>query len=205
MTGGGPGGSQMTRRRTFSKALALVAMTGLFGASTTAFAARSSIEVGGGVTDYNRALAGQTDPGVAWGANINLMATPIFGVELGYLGSRVNYDPTLGPSGLIHQNGGSARLRLNMATGQVRPFAFGGIGGSRLTTGDAVPLDSQTVLDLPVGAGLEVGFGDVFIVSARGIYNFMLDTDFPTGPAGAVIEDNAFDRWNVMLNIGARM
>lgn len=196
----------MTKRRTLRRALVLTAAAGLLAVGTTARAAPgSSIEVGGGVLDYNRGLAGQTDPGVAWGANLNLMATQVFGLELGYLGSRVNYDPTVGPSGLIHQNGGSAKLRLNMATGPVRPFAFGGVGASRLTTGDAVPLESQTILDVPAGAGIEFGIGEVFIVSARGQYNFMFESELVTDQVDDLVDTNAFDRWNVMLSIGARL
>src|SRR5260221_367989 len=49
-----------------------------------------SVVVQGGGVQYNQALAGQTDFGVAYGARVAVMPTPIVGFEVGYLGSQNN-------------------------------------------------------------------------------------------------------------------
>lgn len=165
------------------------------------------LEVGGGVSDYTRGLGPGTDVGPAWGAQMNVMPTPVLGIELGYLGSHVNYSGDAG-SGSIAQNGGSASLRVNVLTGRVQPFLFGGIGASRLSADSSVPVESETLLDIPAGAGLQVNITDRFNLSGRFRYNFQFDTDFGdavTDPSDADVDRQGFDRWIATLNIGTHL
>lgn len=192
-------------RRINRALLATVTVAAIAGWTTSAQAqAGLGLEVGGGVVDYTRGLNSGTDAGPAWNAQINIMPTSIIGVELAYLGSHVNYDGSAG-SGSIDQNGGTAALRVNVLPGRVKPFLFGGLGASRLSADPGVPVESDTLLDVPAGAGLQVNVTDKFTLTGRFRYNFQFDTDFGeavTDPGDADVDRRAFDRWAATLNIG---
>lgn len=181
-----------------------VAVLALAGASTAGAQAGLEVQAGGGLADYNRGLAADTGVGPAWTAGLSINPFPVLGVELTYLGSRVEY----GDAGAIRQNGGNAAVRLNLSPGLVTPFVFGGLGLSRISSDAAVPLADNTVLDVPAGAGIQLNLTDRFSVSGRFRYNFIFDDDFERvreEPSLADPERQSFDRWTATVNLGAKL
>lgn len=177
-------------------------------AATWAAPARAGslgVEAGGGVADYTRGLNPQTSAGPAWNAGVTFRVTEVLGLEALYTGSSVDYDAG-GVTGNIRQDGAAGLVRLNLATSAIRPFVFGGLGGAHVRADGAVPLESDTLLTVPAGAGVELSLGDVFSINGRVRYDFLLDSTaaelVSTSPDA---DREGFDRLGAFLSLSARL
>src|SRR5205823_3518545 len=94
-----------------------------------------SLVVQGGGAQYNRDLAGSTDVGALYGARLGIMPAPVFGIELGYLGTQNNVKQTLtyGGGERLITNGAQADVRLNVLPGAFTPYVFGGFGLTKVS------------------------------------------------------------------------
>jgi hypothetical protein len=123
------------------------------------------------------------------------------GAELAYVGT---LRQASGSDSDLLSNGAEAILRLQYpyATGtwRVTPFAFGGIGWSRVSLRDAEPgiPDSDDVGVVPFGAGLTLGYGR-FLVDARFTYRTGFDEDLALA-AGE--RPASLEQWGVGASVG---
>ncbi len=158
--------------------------------------------LGGGVTDFTKeAVKDRFDVGGTWDLRLGFGSRFYVGAEVAYVGSALNGD---GSRSDLRMNGAEAVLRLQYpyVTGSwlVEPFAFGGLGWSRLSLENAAPgvKDSDDVGVVPFGAGLTVGYNH-FLLDARFTYR----TSFSEDLALAVNESPAnLERWAVGASIG---
>jgi len=143
----------------------------------------TAVLVGGGYEDFvNDNLRGMTGGGGAWNARLVSGLRQTIGVEAAYVGSSRSIDGLgLGNDATLMANGLEGVARANfpveLAGGRslLEPFAFVGLGwqhyrlrGSN-NTGLATVGNSDDVLTVPLGAGVEFGYGMV-IADARFTY-----------------------------------
>jgi hypothetical protein len=186
---------------------ALIAAAALLAAPFAARAASEfSVVVQGGGVQYNQALSGQTDLGVAYGARVGVMPTPIVGFEIGYLGTQNNVRQTLATSGDAERlvtNGAAADLRINVLPGSITPYVFGGYGLTRVSVSNQSiqsPFRGETVSTIPFGGGVEANAG-AFKIGARFQYNHLMGDGFYS-PA-AEVNDRKSDFYGVSVDLGA--
>ena len=158
--------------------------------------------VGGGVTDFQKeATRNRFDVGGAWDARLGIGSRYYLGAEAAYVGTKLSADGS-GPDLVTNGVEGVIRLQYPYATGRwlVEPFAFGGLGWSRVTLDNAAPgvKDSDDVGVVPFGGGVTVGYGR-FLLDARFTYRANFDEDLPLA-AGASPAN--LDRWGVTASVG---
>lgn len=158
-----------------------------------------------GVNRYTRSLAAPTEPGVAYGARIDLSPSRNVGIELGYQGAMNDLNTRFSTDGRINTNQVGGDLRINLVPptydlpGHIKPFVFGGVAYQRITTQNFTPgMSNANAVAVPVGAGLEADLGDRFLIGARYTYNFLFNEadSFSGGDA---------DNWAATINVGARI
>ena len=167
-----------------------------------------TLAVGGGVTDFTGSAADDiTDTGGSWDARVVLGTRTPIAIEGAYIGSAQDIG-TLGlsPDTLLVSNGAEANLRLNLSTGDVQPFLFGGAAWQRfeLVNEDfntSSVSGSDDVFAIPVGAGLAVRTRVGFTFDARFTYRQTFNEDLIRSPndPGA---DTALNNWGVSGRIG---
>jgi len=159
-----------------------------------------------GVNNFARNSADDLiNPGVAYGAGLDLRPQRNVGVELGYQGAFNSLKSSVSTDGAIVSNKVGGNLRLNAVPpdrelpANLTPFVFGGAAYSRFDTNDFAPgfKDNVNAFSIPVGAGLEADIGR-FLLGARFTWNFNLNNAniLPTG--------QGTDNWLVTANLGAR-
>lgn len=170
-----------------------------------------SVTLQGGASHYTQSLASGSDTGVAYGARLGLLPTPMLGVELGYLGTQNNVKESLDTGRLastISTNEGYGDLRLNILPGDLTPYVFGGYGLTWVSGGAASGIPNRTVNTLPFGGGVEANLG-TFKIGGRFQYNYLFDRIFtgrsPSGSPTTIGADKGgnTDFWNVSLDLGA--
>lgn len=158
-----------------------------------------------GVSRYDRALAVQTEPGVAYGVHLELSPARSVTVELGYAGALNDLNDKYSTDGRLVTNAVGGNLRVNFVPpgydlpGGLQPFIFGGVTYHRITTQNFTPgIKDANAVGLPFGGGLEVNVGDRVLVGARYTYNLLFNADenFAGGNA---------DNWMATVNVGARL
>ncbi len=158
--------------------------------------------LGGGVTDFTKSsVKDRFDVGGTWDLRLGIGSRFYVGAEAAYVGSALNAD---GSGSDLRMNGaeGVVRLQYPYVTGSwlIEPFAFGGLGWSRLSLRNAAPgvKDSDDVGVVPFGGGLTVGYNH-FLFDARFTYRTSFNEDLALG----VNESPAnLDRWAVGASIG---
>lgn len=158
--------------------------------------------VGGSVTDLGKkAERDRFDMGGGWDARLGIGSRSFIGLEAAYVGSFRGASGS-GPDLLSNGAEGVLRLQVPYVRGQwlVEPFAFGGIGWSRVSLRDA-PADlegSDDVGTVPFGGGLMLGINHV-LVEARFTYRAAFSEDLPV----AVGEGAAkLQQWAVGGSVG---
>jgi peptidoglycan-associated lipoprotein len=165
---------------------------------------------GVGVTDMidgdARAL---THPGGSWNVRASFNTRYVVGVEASYVGSAQDMDDDqgLGGSRLIG-NGAEGALRLNVPLGRVRPYVFGGAGWMHYNLTNS-PEDSDDVLTLPAGAGVDVRFAEDYddpgvVVDVRGTVRPVVEEEmFEERQIRTGSDDEAdLDSWSVTAQAG---
>lgn len=158
--------------------------------------------IGGGVTDFaDEDVKDRFGAGGSWDLRIGLGSRFFVGGELAYVGSARAGD---GIASDLISNGGEAVVRVQYpyASGAllVEPFAFGGIGWSRVELQDAGPglKDADDVGFVPFGAGVTLGYGRL-LLDARFTWRESFDEDLAL-VAGEGPADLA--QWGVTAAIG---
>jgi hypothetical protein len=158
--------------------------------------------LGGGVTDFTEdALKDGFDVGTTWDLRVGFGSRFFVGAEAAYVGSFRGAD---GPGSDVLTNGAEGVIRLQYpyvrGAWLIEPFAFGGLGFSRLSVRDAPPgvEDSDDLGVVPFGAGLTLGYGR-FLVDARFTYRSTFAEDLQVAGAGG---SPSLDQWAVGASIG---
>lgn len=143
----------------------------------------------GGMQAYTGDAATLVSPGATYGASIGFDTSRRTKVELGYRGAAfATEDGAGGTRAAIVENGGDAIVKIGPETERVQPYAFGGVGLSRLNvtanqfqvaTGGTVSDDWLVKVPLGVGVDFRIFEGDRadLMLGARGIYGLVLDDD----------------------------
>ncbi len=158
--------------------------------------------IGGGVTDFTKdGVKDRFDAGGSWDARLGFGSRFYVGGEVAYVGSAQNGKDG-GPDLMTNGAEGVLRLQYPWATGDwlVEPFAFGGLGYSRVSLRNAPAglAKSDNVGVVPFGAGVTVGYKRV-LLDARFTYRTTFNEDLALG----VNESPAnLERWGVGASIG---
>lgn len=174
-----------------------------------------SLTAGGGVTNFtNSYLNSITDPGGAWSARFTLGTRSIIAVEAGYIGSAQKIRAIgLDSSALLMSNGLEGDLRLNLSTGEVQPYLFGGAAWKRCnivnnSQNNSALRDRNDVLELPIGVGLAWRYRG-FVADGRFDYrpSFYDDLAAPAAANGQLLNNpspagSGLNNWNVTARIG---
>jgi hypothetical protein len=164
------------------------------------------VQAGGGVVGFSSAQMRQlARPGGYWDARLVLDPKKVFGAELAYLGAVQPVDGAGGASATLLGNGAEGDLRVNIPVHTrgdiiVAPYALAGMGWMHygLTGGspDGLSLlaSRDDILVFPVGAGLTVGRGHLYL-DARFTYRFTALEDM--APGGGQLRT-----WNAGANVG---
>ena len=157
---------------------------------------------GGGVTNFaNQALRDSFNVGGAWDLRLGIGSRYFLGGELAYVGSARGGD---GVGYNLLNNGGEAVVRVQYpytAGGWlIEPFAFGGIGFTRLTfVDDPTDRTGENIGTIPFGAGLTAGYRHL-LFDARFTYRpAFSDGDVVLARTG--VQENLHS-WAVMASIG---
>jgi hypothetical protein len=168
-----------------------------------------SVVLQGGGTKYNQALSSGSDLGVAYGARLGILPTPMLGIELGYLGSQNNVKESLDlgrSASTIKTNEGYGDVRLNFLPGAFTPYVFGGYGITWVNGGQASGIPNRSVNTLPFGGGIETNIGD-FKLGGRFQYNYLFDKIYTgnsaSGGIASVDKGGNADFYNVSIDLGA--
>jgi Outer membrane protein beta-barrel domain len=158
--------------------------------------------LGGGVTDFAKdATKNRFDVGGTWDARLGIGNRFYVGAEAAYVGAVANGSGS-GPDLRMNGAEGVVRLQYPYASGRwlVEPFAFGGLGWSRLSLDNAAPgvKDSDDVGVVPFGAGITVGY-DRFLIDARFTYRTTFNEDLALGANQGTPN---LQRWSVGASIG---
>ncbi|MFN7134334.1 MAG: outer membrane protein, partial [Myxococcales bacterium] len=158
------------------------------------------VQAQGGVQSYVGQAGDAVRPGGAYGVLVGLPTSGFLGLELGYQGSA--FETQDRANGIV-ENGGQALVKLNPHFGRWEPYVYGGVGATRLTVlGDNPLVDNDTLVKVPVGAGVDVRFPrdseNAFLVGGRAGYNYVYDNEaFTTAPANT-------GQLNLTLQVGGR-
>ncbi len=158
--------------------------------------------LGGGVTDFTKdAAKSRFDIGGAWDLRLGVGSRFYVGAEAAYVGS-MRSGVGSGPDLLTNGAEGVLRLQYPYSTGKwlVEPFAFGGIGWSRVSLRDAPAglEDSDDVGVVPFGAGVTVGFGRL-LLDARFTYRTAFSEDLALAANEAPVN---LQQWGVGASVG---
>jgi hypothetical protein len=161
--------------------------------------------VGGGVENFVEGTPRDfTNLAGSWNVRVGFLTRFLLSPELAYIGTAQDLDAVgLDPSAYLLSNGGEANLRLNVLTGMIQPYVFGGIGfryysiQSTDTNLSAIE-DNDTIGVVPVGGGLLVRI-DQFVLDARGTFRFAFDD---TMMVAAATEDLGMSTWAAELRAG---
>jgi hypothetical protein len=161
------------------------------------------ILLGGGVTEFtDDAVKDAFDTGGTWDVRLGVGSRYYLGGEIAYVGS-IRSGVGLVPDLMTNGAEGILRLQYPYATGNmlVEPFAFGGIGWSRVSFEDPIAPgldDSDDIGVVPFGGGVTLGFGR-FLVDARFTYRTSFSEDLGVSATGSAA---TFDQWAVNGAIG---
>lgn len=161
--------------------------------------------LGGGVEHFvEQTPRNFADVGGSWNLRVAALSRFLLSPELAYVGSAQNMDAAgLDPSAYLLSNGGEANLRLNLLTGMVQPYVFGGIGFRHYSiqstdTNLTALRDSDTIGVVPVGGGVMFRI-EQFVVDARGTFRFAFEDQMM---AAAGDEDLGMSTWAAELRGG---
>lgn len=179
------------------------ALGAAWGGASADEGAGSHVLVGGGVSGFTSGPAQDLwKRGSTWDARLGVGDRSWVGGELAYVGSYHVAKP--GAHDLVG-NGGDAILRLQYPYAVdrwlVEPFAFGGIGFDHLTLRDMPggTRNTDTIGDVPFGAGVEVGAGQL-LLDARFTYRATFNEDLAAlGGSNVKMRD-----WDLTAAIGFR-
>jgi hypothetical protein len=174
------------------------------------------LSVGGGVeTIASDRMQQATDAGAMWDVRYVLGTRSPVALEAAYVGSTQTINSVLGDrdTARLMGTGLEGNLRLNiLPLEDFTPYAFGGLGwkrydvtGADFTTADTGIADEDTLLEVPMGAGLSFREGG-FVADARFTYRLAAGEDL-------VIEDDvddpidterqaSLDNWGVGARVG---
>lgn len=162
--------------------------------------------LGGGVENFTGDTAREfTGLAGAWALRVGLLSRFLLSPELAYIGSAQDLNAAgLDPDAVLISNGGEANVRLNILTGMLQPYVFGGIGFRHFSIHNtdrnlSAIADNDTIGIVPVGGGLMLRI-DQFLVDARGTFRFAFE-DQMMAAAGAT--DQGMNTWAAELRAGA--
>jgi hypothetical protein len=176
-----------------------------------------AISVGGGVIGFvDQDARDFTDPGGTWEARLTLGTRTPLAVEAAYVGSAQDIDALGVDTGaMLIGNAIEGDARLNLTTGAVQPYIFGGIGFTHYEVANtnrntSSINDEEDMGHVPVGAGL--GFQAAgLLIDVRGTFRAAFDDDLLDQPVQGdepdLIPDQndakaELDTWNVGARVG---
>jgi hypothetical protein len=176
------------------------------------------ISAGGGVENFTGdRMQSATDPGAMWDVRFVLGTRSPVALEGAYVGSTQNIDSVFGErnTARLMGNGAEADVRLNaFPMEDFTPYAFAGLGwtrydvtGADFTTADTGINDSDSLIEVPMGAGLAYR-DNGFIADARFTYRMAAGEDLVIAndsrdPVTADSTAAGMDTWAVGARIGA--
>jgi hypothetical protein len=160
------------------------------------------LALGGGVNNFtNAAVNDRTNPGGAWTVRALYGSRALLAAELAYIGTAADLTGAgIDPDAKLLSNGAEGLLRLNLGTGPLQPYAFGGAAWKRYTLmnngpGTTIVRDGDNVLEIPFGAGIAMRARG-FVFDARFDYRPAFDEEMFT------FADNDMDNWAATARIG---
>jgi hypothetical protein len=157
-----------------------------------------------GVNSYTNNIAAVTQPGVAYGARIDLSPQRNIGFEIGYDGSLNDMKSSISGSGHIYGNAVNGDLRINLVPpnfdlpADLKPFIFAGVGWQGIAPQNFTPgINNANLLSVPIGTGLEADIGDHFLIGARFTYAFLFNES-------TAFSGRQSDIWGATADLGAR-
>ncbi len=157
---------------------------------------------GGGVNDFVKSeVKDNFDLGGTWNLRLGIGSRSFVGAEVAYVGSMRSAKAS---NNDVTTHGAEGVLRLQypyvMGAWLVEPFAFGGIGWTRLSVDNAPPgvEDTDDIGVVPFGAGVTLGYGRL-LLDARFSYNATFKEDLALSTTGT---KGDFQSWAVIGSLG---
>jgi hypothetical protein len=166
--------------------------------------ARVGLDVRVGLGALQGDIGRETGTGPLFGISAGAQLFPALGIELGYEGQRLPVNDTLVGSGeaLYRHNVGLMAKAGPLVQEHWRPFVGAGVGLTYFNPSDGaeVLFDNDIAQEVPLAAGLDYNFGNVF-AGARATYRLMFnegfaDDAFPNANGGNLL--------NASLTLGGR-
>jgi uncharacterized protein YfiM (DUF2279 family) len=166
--------------------------------------ARVGLDVRVGLGALQGDIGRETGTGPLFGIAAGAQLFPALGIELGYEGQRLPVNDTLVGSGeaLYRHNVGLMAKAGPLVQEHWRPFVGAGVGLTYFNPSDGaeVLFDNDIAQEVPVAAGLDYNFGNIF-AGARATYRLMFnegfaDDAFPNANGGNLL--------NASLTLGGR-
>jgi len=166
--------------------------------------ARVGLDVRVGLGALQGDIGRETGTGPLFGISAGAQLFPALGIEVGYEGQRLPVNDTLVGSGeaLYRHNVGLMAKAGPLVQEHWRPFVGAGVGLTYFNPSDGaeVLFDNDIAQEVPVAAGLDYNFGNIF-AGARATYRLMFnegfaDDAFPNANGGNLL--------NASLTLGGR-
>jgi hypothetical protein len=162
--------------------------------------------VGGGAVGFiDTAVRNNVNTGGAWDARLTFGSRLPIAIEGAYVGSTQTIDVLgLATNARLMGNGVEGDLRLNFTNYKVQPYIFGGAGWTHYQINNTATNTSDIsnhddVGTVPLGAGLSIRPGQVFLIDIRGTYRAVFnDTMFDR----VTNTSNSMQNWNVNGRVG---
>jgi len=167
-----------------------------------------SLGVGGGVNNFtNSVLRDMADVGGNWDAKLTIGTRQIVAFEAGYVGTAQGIQALgLDNSAVLMSNGVQGDVRVNLTTGDVQPYIFGGAAykhyslmNSSINTSDV--RDSDDVIEIPAGIGLAWHVG-AFVAEPRFDYRWAFGDQLVNSFDSDGNRVSGLDNWNLSANVG---
>ncbi|HET7503026.1 MAG TPA: hypothetical protein VFK02_18525 [Kofleriaceae bacterium] len=162
-----------------------------------------AVSLGGGPEGFASPDNTGTHTGGGWNVRATIGTKSLLGFEASYFGSAQSIDALgLDPNAILVGNGLQGSLRLNLTRQyDVGLFLLGGMawrhyGLSNVDTNTSDVTDSDNVLEVPIGAGVQYVVRG-FLLDARADYRFTRYANMM-----ATASNGDMSRWGVQGNIG---
>jgi hypothetical protein len=166
----------------------------------------AGFSIGGGVIDFSgEDMRDMTGTGGTWDARGIYGTRSLLAVEGAYLGSAQEIDALgLDTDAMLVGTGLEAAGRVNILTGDLKPYLFGGVAWRRydLTRADTNTSDvneQDDVVEVPFGVGVSYQLGKVMF-DVRGCYRAAFDEEL--APAATAGEDADLDSFSATARVG---
>ncbi|MFL5318141.1 MAG: outer membrane beta-barrel protein [Myxococcaceae bacterium] len=150
--------------------------------------AHVGVSLMGGITDFTGKPGSNTSVGPSWGVNADALVSNLYGLEVGYEGSKnpLHDSRVTADNQSVWRQGAYGFGKVGPEISHFRPFAGAGLQGTfvNVTNGARPFYKNDLMWEVPVGAGVEYNVANVK-VGVRGTWRWLFFDEWANGQSDA--------------------